>query len=178
MPPQPSIAGTKAGNEANPLSLSAREAAEAAAREVAAVPLLRLCPSCGKKIPVKPHTKGKCSACLRANERERSRRRRTDANVQVRGSAAWQALTRVVHARDVGCVRVHEGGCAGILEVHHIVPLSRGGTNALGNLALLCRKHHSDSERAFFRQTTPDPSPRSRKKLSSPARGGEPPSVG
>jgi hypothetical protein len=33
-------------------------------------------------------------------------------------------------------------GCGGSLDVHHIVPRSRGGTNAPSNLVTLCPNHH------------------------------------
>lgn len=33
------------------------------------------------------------------------------------------------------------------LQIHHLVPLARGGGNGLMNLVTLCRAHHRDFER-------------------------------
>ena len=59
------------------------------------------------------------------------------------GSSAWirPATRRAVLARDDGCTI---DGCnsAYRLEVHHIIPVSRGGTHAPENLTTLCWWHH------------------------------------
>ena len=52
---------------------------------------------------------------------------------------AWSAIRRAVLARQPTCR--HCGAPAS--EVDHIVPLRRGGTNALSNLQALCRSCHS-----------------------------------
>jgi hypothetical protein len=52
----------------------------------------------------------------------------------------WESIRREVLARDgYRC-----GNCGGTesLHVHHIVPLSRGGTNGLTNLRTLCENCH------------------------------------
>ena len=84
-------------------------------------------------------------------------RRRDDASVITRNSAAWQRISEIVRARDRVCVNASDGRCRRRLEVHHIVPLSHGGMNQLSNVALVRRAHHEQAEAAFFRQTTPHP---------------------
>ncbi len=58
------------------------------------------------------------------------------------GSAIPPRLRRAVIARDGG--RCSAAGCRSRhrLQVHHIVPRSRGGTNDPGNLTTLCWHHH------------------------------------
>lgn len=48
-----------------------------------------------------------------------------------------------VHERDrEQCVNCGRGGPETTLDVHHIVPRGKGGSNRLSNLALLCRQCH------------------------------------
>jgi hypothetical protein len=48
-----------------------------------------------------------------------------------------------IHERDRGqCVNCSASGPDVILDVHHIVPRGRGGSDRLSNLALLCRQCH------------------------------------
>lgn len=56
----------------------------------------------------------------------------------------WDSLRRAVYARDRHrCTRCgRKGGRRVALHAHHIVPLSRGGTNTLENLATLCDVCH------------------------------------
>lgn len=58
----------------------------------------------------------------------------------------WDSLRRSVYARDrhrcTLCGR--KGGRRLALHAHHIVPLSRGGTNTLDNLATLCGDCHRE----------------------------------
>ena len=70
--------------------------------------------------------------------------------------AAWNRLRRVVLARDGGrCVQCRVGWR---LEVDHVRPLERGGSNDLDNLQTLCRGHHIAKTRAenFARTDTPE----------------------
>lgn len=55
----------------------------------------------------------------------------------------WEDISRAVRERD-GYHCTHSGcGVTGlILHVHHVIPLSQGGSNALSNLVTLCEKHH------------------------------------
>lgn len=54
--------------------------------------------------------------------------------------AEWDKLREIVLGRDqmkcVSCCSTNQ------LEVHHVVPLSRGGTNRLSNLVTLCKPCH------------------------------------
>jgi hypothetical protein len=52
----------------------------------------------------------------------------------------WPELSLLVIARDRNCCS--NCGCTENLHVHHIVPLTVGGTNEMGNLYTLCRKCH------------------------------------
>ncbi len=56
------------------------------------------------------------------------------------------ALLHKIQLRDEGrCAFVHEGKrCRSErwLEIHHILPVSHGGTNSLANLTTLCSTHH------------------------------------
>jgi hypothetical protein len=52
----------------------------------------------------------------------------------------WLLRTAAVYERDGVCVRC--GSTSG-LDTHHTKPLSKGGTNQLANLELLCRECHS-----------------------------------
>jgi len=57
-----------------------------------------------------------------------------------RGSTrAWRKLRAAVIARDGGCVVC---GVAGPLEVHHVLPMWRGGTDHPSNLEARCHAHH------------------------------------
>ena len=53
----------------------------------------------------------------------------------------WQSIRLEVLQRD-GYQCQHPGACAGPLQIHHMRPLSKGGTNDLRNLITLCRYHH------------------------------------
>ncbi len=61
--------------------------------------------------------------------------------------AAWRKTVATVRKRDVSCKAKQYGGCFGTLDVHHRVPRSRGGTDDLDNLILLCRLHHMLAQR-------------------------------
>jgi hypothetical protein len=56
----------------------------------------------------------------------------------------WEEISKEVRERD-GYRCTHPGcGETGLtLHVHHVIPLSRGGSNALSNLLTLCEKHHA-----------------------------------
>ena len=57
----------------------------------------------------------------------------------------WPVIAREVKQRDGNKCKI----CGGTnkLEVHHIIPLSRGGTNSKANLITLCEKHHDARHR-------------------------------
>jgi 5-methylcytosine-specific restriction endonuclease McrA len=63
------------------------------------------------------------------------------------GQAEWLALTTDVAKRDGYMCQVE--GCdktvlANAIDPHHIVYLSRGGSDTIDNLILICNKHHDD----------------------------------
>lgn len=54
----------------------------------------------------------------------------------------WEDVRRRVLERDgYQCIEATVG-CDGPLQIHHVLPLSRGGTNRLENLVTLCLYHH------------------------------------
>lgn len=55
----------------------------------------------------------------------------------------WEVLKDQVLQRDNYECQENDGYCNGSLQVHHIVPLSKGGTNKVTNLITLCKHHHS-----------------------------------
>jgi len=55
----------------------------------------------------------------------------------------WDSITRAVRERDDHTCREADARCSGPLQVHHLVPLSRGGRNEIDNLVTVCRFHHS-----------------------------------
>lgn len=59
-------------------------------------------------------------------------------------------LRTALEARDPACV-VPACDVRTALEIDHVVPLSRGGTTALANLARLCRYHHAQKTHRGWR---------------------------
>ena len=57
----------------------------------------------------------------------------------------WAAIRREVLERDGW--RCRECGKPGRLEVHHLEPLHKGGSNDVGNLVALCRGCHIAAHR-------------------------------
>ena len=56
----------------------------------------------------------------------------------------WQRIRKRYAAAHPLCeMCLKEGRYTPVEEVHHIVPLSRGGTNAESNLMSLCRSRHT-----------------------------------
>lgn len=114
--------------------------------------IYRLCNTCDRTYPMAGRSTGKCPDCMRAYERDKSRRRRTTSPAaRTRDTAAWQHARAQARARDGGCIHRATGTCNGNLSVHHILPLEQGGTNELANLVTLCRRHHEEAEAGFFR---------------------------
>lgn len=70
----------------------------------------------------------------------------TFADLPVLGGADygvnWEQLRDVVLTRDGYACQKADGLCQGPLQIHHIVPLSRGGPNDMDNLITLCLYHH------------------------------------
>jgi hypothetical protein len=55
----------------------------------------------------------------------------------------WDVLRLDILDRDSYECCEEDGYCKGSLQIHHIIPLSRGGTSDSENLQTLCRYHHS-----------------------------------
>lgn len=55
----------------------------------------------------------------------------------------WENKVAAIRERDrERCMNCHRSGEEVTLDVHHIVPRSRGGSHRLSNLVLLCRQCH------------------------------------
>lgn len=55
----------------------------------------------------------------------------------------WEELRLMILERDnFGC-QEFDGNCSGPLQIHHKLPLSKGGTNSTSNLVTLCFYHHA-----------------------------------
>lgn len=55
----------------------------------------------------------------------------------------WEILRNKVLERDNYTCCKQDARCNGPLQIHHIRPLSKGGTNNINNLITLCKYHHS-----------------------------------
>lgn len=55
----------------------------------------------------------------------------------------WDILRQEILERDDYTCQEADGYCMGALQVHHIIPLTKGGTNNGNNLITLCLYHHS-----------------------------------
>jgi 5-methylcytosine-specific restriction endonuclease McrA len=65
-------------------------------------------------------------------------------------SGLWWELRKAALARNDGMCE-HPGCIEKAVEVHHIVPLSRGGRNILTNLMCLCPYHHDVRHHHMYR---------------------------
>ena len=55
----------------------------------------------------------------------------------------WDVIRAEILSRDGYQCQESDGYCSGVLQVHHITPLTKGGTNQAHNLITLCFFHHS-----------------------------------
>ncbi|MFC2169666.1 HNH endonuclease [Acidobacteriota bacterium] len=55
----------------------------------------------------------------------------------------WENLREQILTRDNYECQESDEHCLGPLQIHHIVPLSKGGSNKMKNLKTLCFYHHS-----------------------------------
>ncbi|MEQ9563609.1 MAG: DUF222 domain-containing protein [Woeseiaceae bacterium] len=62
-----------------------------------------------------------------------------------------KAIERALYARDHGCCRFPGCGNRRYLHSHHVEHWSNGGETSLGNLMLLCTKHHTLVHEGGFR---------------------------
>jgi hypothetical protein len=65
------------------------------------------------------------------------------------------AIRRALEQRDRGCTWAGCGAPVAWCDAHHIIHWADGGDTSLGNLALLCRTHHT----ATHNGETPPPDP-------------------
>lgn len=56
----------------------------------------------------------------------------------------WDRLRVEILERDGYACQESGINCVGPLQIHHILPLSKGGSNAADNLITLCHYHHSE----------------------------------
>lgn len=56
---------------------------------------------------------------------------------------AWDSIRDTVLIRDDYRCEEEDGYCYGPLQIHHLTPLSKGGSNDSKNLVTLCFYHHS-----------------------------------
>ncbi len=113
------------------------------------MPIVRLCavPGCGRVRSPGDWT----SRCERHAREYKAKKEKTrsSANPQyrkARQSAQFRRARELVRARDRVC-RMQDRSCAGQLEVHHVVPIEKGGAVAdPSNLILLCTSHHRRAE--------------------------------
>jgi 5-methylcytosine-specific restriction endonuclease McrA len=70
-------------------------------------------------------------------------------NIPIKGrlkydSKEWRALKKHCEQRDGGkwCIKRRKKECFGAIHLHHITPLSKGGTNKPANLEWICHFHH------------------------------------
>jgi hypothetical protein len=114
-----------------------------------------------KRIVRSPAARGICGAGCGQVDGPLFRRRAGDLptiRVPAEGGASRRipaAVRDAVFARDKGrCTYVGSNGerCAAMhhLQIDHIIPYARGGTNALDNLRLLCERHNKkEAERVY-----------------------------
>lgn len=55
----------------------------------------------------------------------------------------WETIRRDILNRDGFSCQEADQRCTSVLQVHHKIPLSRGGSNSPDNLITLCKFHHS-----------------------------------
>jgi len=73
--------------------------------------------------------------------------RHTFSDIPVTGGedygCAWETIRDEILERDGYACQESDGYCKGPLQIHHIIPLSNGGSNLRENLLTLCLYHHS-----------------------------------
>ncbi|HUU15699.1 MAG TPA: HNH endonuclease [Sedimentisphaerales bacterium] len=64
----------------------------------------------------------------------------------------WISIRDTVLTRDCYECKEEDGRCFGPLQIHHVTPLSKGGTNESKNLITLCLYHHSQKHKHMWRK--------------------------
>ena len=111
--------------------------------------MLKLCSGCRRAFRPEVMKRGRCPDCLRAYSRERG-------STRARGYGGyWQQLSAAVLRRDNYVCR-YCGERATTAD--HVVPKSKGGTDAMNNLVAACRECNSGKrDRVFLEGGTADP---------------------
>jgi hypothetical protein len=95
---------------------------------------VRLCNGCSRHFQLSELKRGRCLSCLRQYYRERG-------TTRARGyGGAWKRLSAAVLRRDNFVCR-YCGGSATTAD--HVVPKSKGGSDAMSNLVAACRSCNS-----------------------------------
>ena len=77
-------------------------------------------------------------------ERRKYDRYERDPDIHKKYGQAWQRIRKRYADSHPLCERcLREGRCTPVAEVHHILPVSQGGTHDFGNLMSLCRSCHN-----------------------------------
>ncbi|MFD9904779.1 HNH endonuclease [Streptomyces sp. NPDC059063] len=100
--------------------------------------------------------KGRCPAHHRAYENTRSRqshrkRRAAIARGQNAAAITRKALRKAGQGQCVRCLGVYR---ASLIDVDHIIPLSRGGEDVASNVQLLCKTCHKRKTNEDFGHNT------------------------
>jgi 5-methylcytosine-specific restriction endonuclease McrA/uncharacterized protein (DUF1778 family) len=118
---------------ANGAYCDADPVSSAQAKQVATVQV-RVCNGCSRRFQLSELKRGRCPSCLRQYYRERG-------TTRARGyGGAWKRLSAAVLNRDNYVCR-YCGGRATTAD--HVVPKSKGGSDALSNLVAACRSCNS-----------------------------------
>jgi DNA-directed RNA polymerase subunit RPC12/RpoP len=105
----------------------------AAATEEEEAMTLRLCLHCKRHYRSETGVRNRCADCGRAYDRQLSRQKRAR---RARNSAGWQKARAAARQRDGN--RCTECGSTEGLQVHHIIPITQGGSEFdLSNLRTL-----------------------------------------
>lgn len=109
--------------------------------------MVKLCNGCRGRFQPQELKRGRCASCLRTYYRERGKTR-------ARGyGGSWQRLSAAVLARD-NHVCHYCGDHATTAD--HVVPKSKGGTDAMSNLVAACRACNSGKrDRPAFLEARP-----------------------